>query len=67
MIHELLTIKNNRVDLKLAHLPPESREVVLSADEDAFFNQIMYRNFGEVAEDIHNHVQKFLDKKKSVA
>ena len=38
MIHELLGIKNNRVDLRhLEHLSEEMKEVILSADEDKFF------------------------------
>jgi hypothetical protein len=38
MVHELLGINNNRVDLKhLAHLSDEMKEVVLSCDEDEFF------------------------------
>jgi hypothetical protein len=38
MIHELLGIKNNRVDLRhLDHLADEMKEVILSADEDKFF------------------------------
>lgn len=56
MVHELLTIKDNRVDLKMDNLPPEAREVVLSSDEDDFFRKIMFKNYGEVAEEIHKHV-----------
>lgn len=57
MIHEILGIKNNRVDLK--HVPgleEEMQEVVLSSEDDTFFNEIMYKNFGEVGESIHNLV-----------
>lgn len=32
------------------------KEVVLSCEDDPFFRKIMYKNFGEVAEDIHNLV-----------
>ena len=57
MIHEILTINNNRVDLKhLDHLPEEMKEVVLSCEDDTFFKEIMYKNFGEVAESIHHLV-----------
>jgi vacuolar protein sorting-associated protein 45 len=53
MIHELLGIHNNRVDLKhLQHLSKEMKEVVLSMEDDTFFREIMYKNFGEVAEAI---------------
>ena len=66
MVHELMGINNNRVDLKhLDHLSPEMKEVVLSSEDDHFFQSIMYKNFGEVAEEIHRLVQKFLTNKKS--
>jgi vacuolar protein sorting-associated protein 45 len=64
MIHEILEIKNNRVDLKhIENLEEDMKEVVLSCDDDKFFKSIMYKNFGEVAEDIHNLVQSFLKSK----
>jgi len=66
MIHELLDIKTNRVDLThVENLEPEMKEVVLSCEDDKFFRRIMYKNFGEVAEDIHNLVQEFLKNKSS--
>jgi vacuolar protein sorting-associated protein 45 len=66
MIHEVLGIKNNRVDLKhVEKLEEDMKEVVLSPDEDTFYQKIMYKNFGEVAEDIHNLVQEFLLNKQS--
>lgn len=58
MIHELITIKDNRVDLGNPTLPEP--EVVLSSDQDEFFRKIMHKNFAEVADDIHNHVQQYL-------
>ena len=68
MIHEILDIKSNRVDLKhVDNLSEEMKEVVLSPDEDKFYRRIMYKNFGEVAEDIHNLVQEFLTNKQSQA
>lgn len=58
MIHEILGINNNRVDLKSKreNIPEDLKEVVISCEDDKFFSQIMYKNFGEVAEDIHNLV-----------
>lgn len=68
MIHEILSIKNNRVDLKhIENLEEDMKEVVLSPDDDQFYRTIMYKNFGEVAEDIHNLVQDFLKNKSSQA
>ena len=66
MIHEILEIKNNRVDLKhLDNIEEEMKEVVLSSDDDKFYKSIMFKNFGEVAEEIHNLVQEFLKNKSS--
>ena len=57
MIHEILGISNNRVDLKhLDNLPEEMKEVVLSCEDDTFFKDVMYNNFGDVAEAIHDLV-----------
>lgn len=58
MIHEILGINNNRVDLKsrIKNIPEDMQEVVISSEDDKFFKSIMYKNFGEVAEDIHNLV-----------
>lgn len=68
MIHELLGLQNNRVDLKhLSHLADEMKEVVLSSDDDEFFKKIMFSNFGDVADSIHQNVQTFLQTKKSQA
>mmetsp|Transcript_8639 Transcript_8639/g.14622 ORF Transcript_8639/g.14622 Transcript_8639/m.14622 type:complete len:173 (+) Transcript_8639:789-1307(+) len=68
MIHELLTIKDNKVDLKhLPHLSEEMKEVVLSCEEDTFYRSIMFSNFGDVADSIHKLVQGFLESKKSHA
>lgn len=50
MVHELLEIKNNRVDLKhLENLEADMREVVLSSDDDRFFRRVMHSNFGDLA------------------
>lgn len=57
MVHELLGIQNNRVDLKhLKNVSDEMKEVVLSCDDDEFFRKIMFSNFGDVAESIRNLV-----------
>ena len=66
MVHELIGINNNRVDLKhLQHLSDEMKEVVLSSDDDSFFYDIMFNDYGSVANSIHGLVQKFLTNKKS--
>ena len=34
----------------------EMKEVVLSCEDDEFFRKIMYKNFGDVADSIHELV-----------
>lgn len=48
MVHELLTMQNNRVDLHSfgSKVSKDNQEVVLSAEQDAFFQAQMYSNFG---------------------
>lgn len=48
MVHELLTIDNNRVDLRSvsSKIAKENQELVLSAEQDAFFAAQMYSNYG---------------------
>ena len=68
MIHELIGINKNRVDLKVA-LDPETKstEVVLSPDMDAFFSEHLTANFGEMAEALNSLVKDFQQKTKSQA
>lgn len=41
MVHELLTINNNRVSLAhLAEVPKDFKEVVLSAEQDEFYAKV---------------------------
>ena len=68
MIHELIGIKDNRVDLKhLQHLSEEMKEVVISGEDDLFYRKVMHTNFGDLSGEIQNHVNKFLQTKKSAA
>jgi len=68
MIHELLGLNKNRVDLShLSSLSQEMKEVVLCQQEDPFFRKIMHKNMGESAEAIHNLVNEFLKNKNSNA
>ncbi|CAI6008549.1 unnamed protein product [Closterium sp. NIES-65] len=49
MVHELIGIESNKVDLShVANVSPDQREVVLAAGEDEFFKRHMYDNFGDV-------------------
>jgi len=54
MAHELIGIHDNRIDM--SNLPgytnDDAAEVVLSADQDAFFEANMHCNFGELGENV---------------
>lgn len=66
MVHELLTIKNNRVSLeKVPGISKEMQEVVLSAEHDELYGKHMYHNFGEVASSIKKMMEDYQKKAKS--
>ena len=68
MVHELVGIKDNRVDLKhLEHLSEEMKEVVISSEDDHFYRRVMHYNFGDLSGEIQGLVSKFLASKKSAA
>ncbi|XP_065320261.1 vacuolar protein sorting-associated protein 45-like isoform X3 [Gordionus sp. m RMFG-2023] len=62
MVHDLIGIYNNRVNLKTAPgVPKNLKEIVLSAEHDGFYSQNMYLNFGEISQNIKilmEHFQK---------
>ncbi|XP_026313489.1 vacuolar protein sorting-associated protein 45 [Hyposmocoma kahamanoa] len=59
MVHELLTINNNRVSL--AHF----KEVVLSSEQDEFYAKNLYSNFGEIGQTMKSLMDEFQKKAKS--
>ncbi|OWF48430.1 vacuolar protein sorting-associated protein 45-like [Mizuhopecten yessoensis] len=68
MVHELLGINNNRINL--AHIPgvtKDLQEVVLSAEHDEFYANNMYNNFGEIGTNIKDLMEEFQKKSKSQA
>ena len=68
MVHELIGIKDNRVDLRhVENLSDEMKEVVLSGIDDTFFRRVLHHNFGDLSGEIQGLVKKFLDAKKSQA
>lgn len=65
MVHQLLTIKNNRVDLSsVPGVPSELREVVLSAEQDEFYAQNLFANYGEIAVTIRDLIESFQKRAK---
>jgi vacuolar protein sorting-associated protein 45 len=60
MIHELLGIKKNRVNMKdVPSAPEDLKEVVLSADQDAFYAEHMYHDFGELGVAVQDLVRRY--------
>lgn len=66
MVHELLGIEDNKVDLRsMEKLPTDQQEVVLSSEQDAFFKANMYENFGDIGMNIKRMVDEFQQLAKS--
>ncbi|OMP11403.1 Sec1-like protein [Corchorus olitorius] len=66
MVHELIGIQDNKVDLRgIGKLPKDQQEVVLSSEQDAFFKANMYENFGDIGMNIKRMVDDFQQVAKS--
>jgi hypothetical protein len=60
MVHELLGIQNGRVDLRLVpDIRPELAEVTLTGATDAFFAQQRVATFGDLGDELKQHVQAY--------
>ncbi|XP_057660683.1 vacuolar protein sorting-associated protein 45 [Diorhabda carinulata] len=66
MVHELLTINNNRVNLSnIPGVAKELTEVVLSVEQDTFYAKNIYLNYGEIGTNIKQLMDHFQAKAKS--
>ncbi|CAH2093442.1 unnamed protein product [Euphydryas editha] len=66
MVHELLTISNNRVSLAdVPDVPKDFREVVLAPEQDDFYAKNLYSNFGEIGQTMKSLMDEFQKKAKS--
>ncbi|KAL4556499.1 hypothetical protein LXL04_039154 [Taraxacum kok-saghyz] len=66
MVHELIGIKDNKVDLGNAgKFSKDQQEVVLSSEQDTFFKSNMYENFGDIGMSIKRMVDDFQQVAKS--
>lgn len=66
MVHELIGINNQRVDM--SHVPgvrSDMHEVVLSAEQDEFYRQVMYQNFGDLGVSLKELLDRFQAKTNS--
>ncbi|KAH3732984.1 vacuolar protein sorting-associated protein 45 [Pelomyxa schiedti] len=65
MVNEIIGIHNNRVDM--AHVPgirDDLREIVLSPDQDQFYRDSMFLNFGDLGAAVKELVETYRDKSK---
>ncbi|XP_062533697.1 vacuolar protein sorting-associated protein 45-like [Armigeres subalbatus] len=63
MVHELLTINKQRVDLSgVQSVPKDLKEIVLSTEQDEFYAANLYSNFGEIATTIKGLMDEFQKK-----
>ncbi|PKA58424.1 Vacuolar protein sorting-associated protein 45 like [Apostasia shenzhenica] len=66
MVHELIGIQDNKVDLKnIGNVPKDQQEVVLSSEQDAFFKINVFENFGDLGMNIKQMVDDFQQIAKS--
>ena len=66
MVHELIGISNNRVDLRgRPGIPKDLEQVVLSSEQDKFFANNIYSNYGDLAEEVKAMMDDFQAKTKS--
>eukprot|EP00300_Choanocystis_sp_HF-7_P027612 c32774_g1_i1.p1 GENE.c32774_g1_i1~~c32774_g1_i1.p1 ORF type:complete len:573 (+),score=169.14 c32774_g1_i1:84-1721(+) len=65
MVHELIGIRNHRVELKDATVPKDMREVVLAMHQDDFFRANATANFGDLGINVKNMVDEYQVKHKS--
>ncbi|KAL0274191.1 UNVERIFIED_CONTAM: hypothetical protein PYX00_006672 [Menopon gallinae] len=62
MVHELLTITNDRVSLTKN---PEKSEEVLSPEQDNFYASNLYKNFGEIGQKLKELMDEYQKQVKS--
>ncbi|KAL6962366.1 vacuolar protein sorting-associated protein 45 [Sarracenia purpurea var. burkii] len=66
MLHELIGIQDNKVDLRnIGKISKDQQEVVLSSEQDVFFKTNMYENFGDIGMNIKRMVDEFQQVAKS--
>lgn len=65
MVHELVGIEHGRVDISNMIYEKKLKEIVLSPEQDAFFKENMYLNFGDLGTRIKEYVDHYHSKTKS--
>lgn len=60
MIHELLGINNNKVDLsRVPNINPEAKTVVLTTESDVFYKEHLMDNFGDLGQAVKRLAEKY--------
>jgi len=68
MLHELLTMDNNRIDMsKVPGIRSELKEIVMSVTQDQFFEDNLLANFGDLGMNIKRYVEEYQQQTKSTA
>lgn len=68
MIHELLGIENNRIDMsKVPDINPDLHEIVMSVTQDKFFDEHVLSNFGDVGKSTIKYLAEYQEQTKNTA
>lgn len=68
MIHELLTIESNRIDMsRVPDIRPDLKEIVMSVTQDTFFDEHALSNFGDVGKATIKYLEEYQEKTKNTA
>lgn len=65
MLHEILTLTNNCIDLSgVSGVPKELQKLMITAKSDDFYANNLYLNFGEIGQNIKKMVDDFTRQKQ---
>jgi len=68
MLHELLTMDNNRIDMSnVPGIRAELKEIVMSTTQDPFFEDNVMANFGDLGVSIKKYVEDYQQQTKNTA
>merc|ERR1719420_1976843 len=68
MMHELLIMENNRIDMSnVPEIRPDLKEIVMSVVSDKFFDEHALSNFGDVGKATIDYLAEYQDKTKNTA
>lgn len=66
MIHELMGITNNKINLKNLKAPSKYKEIILSPEQDEFYRENMFLNYNEIATNIKTSMDELKEKFRSI-